>query len=422
MSHPDYARTARHITPESMRDTLMDMVNINSPTGGERGMAEYVVGRLSRAGLDTQLQEVAEGRPNAIGVLRGDGGGLNLLFTGHMDTTWHGDETFLTSEGHKAKAHHRDGWVWGLGANNMKSGLASALAAIEAIAKESVKLKGDVLFGAVVGEIEKAAVEEFKGLWLDSYGAGTRYMVTHGVTADFAILGEPTGLRVCTTNMGAIWAKIAVAGTLSHSARARGGDVINAIEEMHDLHTNLRQWIADYEAGHKYRGEHPNVTISAIRGGMPWRAAANPFECRMYLDIRVVPGTAVEDVRRSLRKLLKDFAADRKTPEPTLDFYVTSPPTELSDDSLINRVMRGAHKDVTGEEPGSFFRRTGSDASHMNAYGVPCIIYGPGGRNHPDLKSMDVAGEHCSVDNLVTAAKVYLDTALTICSQAAQRP
>ena len=76
---------------------------------------------------------------------------------------------------------------------------------------------------------------------------------------------------------------------------------------------------------------------------------------------------------------------------------------------------------MTGEEPGSFFRRTGSDASHMNAYGVPCIIYGPGGRNHPDLKSMDVAGEHCSVENLVMAAKVYLDTALTIPTQAAQR-
>ena len=269
MSHPDFARTARHITPELMRDTLIDMVNISSPTGGERGMAEYIVGRLSRAGLDTQLQEVAEGRPNAIGVLRGDGGGLNLLFTGHMDTTWHGDETFLTSEGHKAKAHHRDGWVWGLGANNMKSGLASALAAIEAIAKEGVKLKGDLILGAVVGEIEKAAVEEFKGLWLDSYGAGTRYMVTHGVTADFAILGEPTGLRVCTANMGAIWAKIATAGTLSHSARARSGDVINAIEEMHDLHTEF----AAMDRGLRSRPRIPRRASERHHIGYPRRHA-----------------------------------------------------------------------------------------------------------------------------------------------------
>ena len=256
-----------------------------------------------------------------------------------MDTTWHGDDR-PTSEGHKAKAHYRDGWVWGLGANNMKSGLASALAAIEAIAKEGVKLKGDVLFGAVVGEIEKAAVEEFKGLWLTAT-APERATWRPTVSPPILPFWASRPVYACDHQYGRIWAKIAVAGTLSHSARARSGDVINAIEEMHDLHTNLRQWIADDEAGHKYRGEHPNVTISAIRGGMPWRAAANPFECRIYLAICVVPGTAVEDARRSLRKLLRDFAAGRKAPKPTLDFYVTSPPTELSDDSSINRVMRG---------------------------------------------------------------------------------
>ena len=50
-------------------------------------MAEYIVNRLARAGLQIQLQEVDPGRPNAIGVLRGQGDELNLLLTGHMDTT-----------------------------------------------------------------------------------------------------------------------------------------------------------------------------------------------------------------------------------------------------------------------------------------------------------------------------------------------
>ena len=127
MLHADYKRAAEFITPDRLRNTLMDMVNLNSPTGGEKGMAEYIVNRLARAGLQIQLQEVDPGRPNAIGVLRGQGDGLNLLLTGHMDTTWHGDELFLTAEGHKAKAIYRDGWIWGLGANNMKSGLAAAL-------------------------------------------------------------------------------------------------------------------------------------------------------------------------------------------------------------------------------------------------------------------------------------------------------
>lgn len=421
MRHPDFERAARHITPEAVRDTLMDMVNINSPTGSERGMADYIVDRLSKAGLRAHLQEVSDGRPNAIGVLSGKGDGLSLLITGHMDTTWHGDEPFLRAEGHKPKAVYRDGWIWGLGANNMKSGLASALVAVEAIAKEGITLKGDLLYGGVVGEIEKAAIEEFKGEWLNAYGAGTRYMITHGVTADHAILCEPTGLRVCTVNMGAIWAKITIAGTLSHAARSRSPGVVNAIEEMHDLHASLRKWIDDYEAGHVYLGEHPNVTISAVRGGMPWRLSANAFECRVYLDIRLIPGTMVEEVRRSLRQVLRTFASGRNAPEPTLDFYVTDPATVLPEDALVAGLLRNAHKLVTGQEPTNFIRRAGSDAIHMNSYGVPCVVYGPGGRIHPEAKSMDASGDHAHVDNLVTAAKVYLDVALSICNQAPMR-
>jgi acetylornithine deacetylase/succinyl-diaminopimelate desuccinylase-like protein len=419
MSQQYFERAARHVTPEAVRDTLMDMVNINSPTGGERGMAEYIVDRLRRAGVYSYLQEISDGRPNAIGVLHGEGGGLNLLLTGHMDTTWHGDEPFLTAEGHKPKAIYRDGWVWGLGANNMKSGLASALVAVEAIAREGIKLKGDLLFGGVVGEIEKASIEEFQGEWLNAYGAGTRYMITHGVTADYAILCEPTALRVCTVNMGAIWAKISTSGTLSHAGRTNDPPVVNAIDEMHHLYARLRGWIERYSAQYSYKGEHPNVTVSAIRGGMPWRASANAFECRLYIDIRLVPGTTVEDVRRSLWQMLREFARERDKPAPMLEFYVTDPATVLPDDSPIVGLLRDAHKRVTDQEAGTFIRRAGSDAVHMNSYGVPCIVYGPGGRTHPQAKSLDASGDHASVDNLVAAAKVYLNSALTICSRSA---
>jgi acetylornithine deacetylase/succinyl-diaminopimelate desuccinylase-like protein len=419
LHHPDFERAVQNITPSAVRDTLMDMVNISSPTGNERGMAEYIVGRLRKAGIYAYWQDVADGRPNAIGVLHGEGDGLSLLITGHMDTSWAGDEPFLTAEGHKPKAIFRDGWIWGLGANNMKSGLASALVAMEAIARAGIKLKGDLLLGCVVGEIEKAAVEEFKGEWLNAYGAGTRYMITHGITADYAILCEPTALRVCTINMGVIWAKVSVLGTHSHAGRTNNPGVINAIDEMHDLHTEIRAWITAYSARHSYRGEHPNVTISAIRGGIPWRLSANPFECRLYLDIRLVPGTSIEDVRRGLWQVLRSFAQSRGTPMPTLDFFVSDPPTELAGDSPIVEVLRTAHRNVTNREAETFIRRAGSDAVHMNSYGIPCIVYGPGGRTHPEAKSHDASGEHSSVENLVTAAKVYLEAALTLCNRSA---
>src|SRR6185295_16784495 len=157
MSHPHYARAARHITAEAVTSTLMEMVNIASPTGREGALAQYIVERLKRAGFNAYLQEVTPNRPNAVGVRPGRGDGYNLLFTGNMDTSYDGDEPYLEGEGFKAKAVLRDGWIWGLGANNMKSGLASALVAVEAIGREGIELRGDILYGGVVGETEKAA-------------------------------------------------------------------------------------------------------------------------------------------------------------------------------------------------------------------------------------------------------------------------
>ena len=52
---------------------------------------------------------VDEGRPNAVGHRRGRGDGLNLLFTGHMDTSYSGDEEHLAGDGFKPKALDRDG-------------------------------------------------------------------------------------------------------------------------------------------------------------------------------------------------------------------------------------------------------------------------------------------------------------------------
>jgi acetylornithine deacetylase/succinyl-diaminopimelate desuccinylase-like protein len=422
MSHPDYARAARHITADAVTKTLMDMVDIPSPTGRESALAQYIVARLAKAGFDANLQDVSEGRPNAVGVRPGTGDGLNLLFTGHMDTSYDGDEDFLQGEGFKAKAVLRDGWIWGLGANNMKSGLASALVAVEAIAREGIALKGDILYGGVVGETEKAAVDEFRGPGVSGYGVGTRHLVLHGITGDYSILCEPTGLKVCTANMGALWVKITVGGTVSHAALSRDPSVVNAIREMHALQAALERWIADYERTHVYMGEHPNVTIAAIRGGMPWRLARNPFECSVYLDIRTVPGQTADGVKRSLRRVLRDFAATRKQPEPKLELFVNDPPTVIGEGEPVTEAVRAAHRRVTGGDAPLIIRRPGADSTHLNRYDVPCICYGPGGRSHPDAKGlMHAVGEHVPVENLLIAAKVYLDIALDICSRDAAR-
>lgn len=421
MSHPDFANAVGHITADGIRDLLVDLVDIASPTGHEVGVAHYLVERMKRSRLATNLQYVDDNRPNAIGLLRGKGDGLNLLFTGHMDTSYSGDEEHLHGDGFRPKGLFKDGWVWGLGANNMKSGLASALIAIEAIVKAGIRLDGDISFGGVVGEIEKTAIEEFQGIEYSGYGIGSRHLVTHGVTADCAVLAEPTGLRVARANMGVIWLRITVEGTVQHSANSHRPGIVNAIAVMHELQSDIAQWAADYSARNSFLGENANVTIAAIRGGAPWRLSRNPHDCSLYLDIRTVPGQKPDQIKRDLRRVLRAFAARKGIAEPELHLYVTDPPLLLDENEPIVQAASDAQEQVTGSRPAPIIRRPGADAVHLTNYGVPCLAFGPGGRLHPDTRGapMHAFGEHVLIDDCVTAAKIYLALALDICSRKA---
>jgi acetylornithine deacetylase len=419
MLHPGFHKAAAYLTSDNVRSLLMNLVDIGSPTGSEIGVAQYLTARMRRIGMDTDLPLVDAGRPNAIGHRRGRGDGLNLLLTGHMDTSYSGAEEHLAGEGFQPKAVYRDGWVWGLGANNMKSGLAAALSAIEAIAAAGIELPGDISFAGVVGEIEKTAVEEFQGIEYSGYGIGTRHVVTHGITADFALLAEPTGLNIAIANMGVVWLRITVRGTVAHSALANRPTVVNAIAVMRDLQSDIAQWAREYEAQHEYMGEHANVTIAAIRGGAPWRLSRNPHDCNLYLDIRTVPGQSIEDIKRDLRRVLRAFAERKGIAEPAMHFYVTDPPLVLDRKLPVVEALGTAQQAVTGQTPTFIIRRPGADAVHLTVYGVPCVIFGPGGRMHPDARGagMHAFGEHVLVEDCVTAAKIYLALALDLCSR-----
>jgi acetylornithine deacetylase len=413
----DRQAAAAYITPEIVRQTILEMIDIRSPTGSEAAMADYVVHRLRGSGIAASLQLVEDNRPNAIGHLPGRGDGLNLLFTGHMDTSYSGDEEHLHGEGFRPKGIFRDGWIWGLGASNMKSGLAGLLVAIEAVAKSGIELNGDVSLGAVVGEIEKAPVEEFQGAEYAGYGIGTKHLVTHGITADYALLAEPTGLRICTANMGCVWARMMVGGTVAHAALNNKPGTVNAINVARLLCDDIDAWAKRFCDENTYLGEHANVTIGAIRGGLPWRLSRNPFDCSVYLDIRTVPGQTAEQVKRELRSLLRDFAGRHRIVEPSLSFLVTDPPLAIDQGLPIVKSIGDAQRAVMGEATTTFLRRPGSDAIHLTRYDVPCVQFGPGGRLHPSARgqSMHAIGDHVLLEDAVLAARIYLETALHLC-------
>jgi acetylornithine deacetylase len=82
---------------------------------------------------------------------------------------------------------------------------------------------------------------------------------------------------------------------------------------------------------------------------------------------------------------------------------------------VVTAVAR-AHKATTGSKakvgtlvPQVFF---GTDASHILAAGIPTAIYGPG-----RVSDINSANESMAVEDMVTAAKVYLAAALDICGK-----
>ena len=188
------AKLIDRILAEVKEDELVamccDVINIPSPTGEELQMALYMQDALRRLGLNVTWQEVEEGRANVVGRWIGSGGGRNLMFNGHMDTSNTGREDFLTGIGYKPNAVVKNGMIYGLGIYNMKGALVCYTHAVQALQRAGVKLKGDVIIAAVAGEIEKTQWGEFSGKEYRGYGCGTHYLVNHGIVPDMCILGE----------------------------------------------------------------------------------------------------------------------------------------------------------------------------------------------------------------------------------------
>jgi acetylornithine deacetylase len=217
--------------------------------------------------------------------------------------------------------------------------------------------------------------------------------------------------------MGCVWARLTVGGTVAHSALTNKPGTVNAIKVARQLCDDIDAWAKAFQEKNAYLGEHANVTVAGIRGGLPWRLSRNAFECSVYLDIRTVPGQTAEQVKRELRALAQQFAQRHGVDEPALALLVTDPPLEIGHDLPIVKAVEAAQRAVMGEPTTTFLRRPGSDAIHLSRYDVPCIQLGPGGRLHPSAKgqSMHAIGDHVLLDDCVAAARIYLETALNLC-------
>ncbi|MBI2370709.1 MAG: M20/M25/M40 family metallo-hydrolase [Deltaproteobacteria bacterium] len=403
-----------------LTQTLKDLVNIPSPTGEEKAIGQYLGEQLDRLGLRVTFQEVEAERLNVIGEWKGTGGGPTLFFGAHFDTSTTGKERHL-GKGHRAHAVEEDGWIYGLGVSNMKNAFAGYLMAVEMLQKAGVALKGDLIVAGVVGEIEKAPVEQYEGREYRGGGSGTLYMMHHGLTADLAIVGEPTGLRLQPGNTGYIFAKITTLGVPQHTYSKHLG--VDAIEKMLPVMQAIKAWEPRYQQKYRHPFMKPLIGVGAIDGGYPFKPSICPAPfCNLYLHITTIPGTKPMAVRRDLEELLDGLRRRDPGLRAEVEFYLYRDGYEVPRESPVVRSVEAAHRQVTGRavifpEPERY--AVSADCSIMHDYGVPAITYGAGGINPEGAYGMyyQDKGECLGIEHLVTATKVYALAALDLCSR-----
>lgn len=384
-----------------------DLADIVTITGEEQPVAEYLGREFERLGMEVEYQEVEEGRLNVIGTLRGSGGGPALMFNGHMDHFDNPEPTRVTEDR-----------VYGRGLVNMKCAFPCYVTAVDMLRKAGAELKGDIIVSGVVGEIEKAQVNRFRGKSYRGAGVGARYLMDHGVTADMCIIGEPTGLRMQIGNAGLVWAEVTVEGPAK-----------TFVMKAFEVARAIQAWEADYQKQFPHPFMLPTVQIGAIDGGNPFKPGTNPVT-KIYVIVKTLPQVPTMKIQRELEKVCAAAAAREKDITARVKLYLSTDGYEIPRDDYVVKAMGAAHREVNGSdmefsEPVRY--GITSDGSRIHQYGVSVITYGAGFGTHlvdPDEQETGAEWDRPSgtrrgvgVNNMVRCSSVYALAALDICSK-----
>ena len=264
----------------------------------------------------------------------------------------------------------KDGWIYGRGAGDMKSGTIAALYAIEAVRAAGLALQGRLHFQSVIEE--------------ESTGDGALSTLQRGYRADCCLLPEPTAQHFSGVCLGVIWFRLKVRGEPAHVAQASDGS--NAIKAAYRLIQALEVLEADWNRraeGDAHYGQHHhplNFNPGIIHGG-EW-ASSVPAWCDVDCRIAILPGWDVASHQAEISACVAKAAA--------LDPFLANNPPQVvwsgflshgyvlvnGDDALA--VMRSAHEAVSGKPLAMTAMTALNDARfYSRHYGIPAFCYGP---------------------------------------------
>ena len=392
--------------------------------GGEGETSKFIARYYEALGCDVDVFAIEPGRENAVGVLRGSGGGRSLIFNGHVDVVPPGDPANWTS-GDPFSGRVDDDRIWGRGSTDMKGGILAQAFAAQAIRNAGLRLQGDLILEAVVGE------EVMDHL------CGTTAVIDRGYRADAAVVSEPssppTPLAVVPISPGLWWFSVTVRGKASHASHARP-DVPRGRRRRGGRRQRHRQGHPDLPGHPPARGHvGPDQDAPAVRTGAlhdpprrrhrrPERRARAVRHLRVH-DLRVLrlvppgggPGRRAAPRSRPTSPPRRSSIPGSPSTRPSSSGSSTGrPPSSTPRTPSSARVCQAVERATAGtrlEGPATVqgFAAV-EDTSWLNAKGIPAISCGAG-----DLRVAHADDEYVLIDELLAACRTYAATALDWC-------
>ncbi len=403
-------RAAAAVDPAWLAETVRSLVRVPSVTGEEVAAQEIVAGLLAEIGCRVErlspdplafarddpegpgAEMPRETLPIVVGRL-GRPGGRRVLLAGHVDVVPAGD--LATWRRDPWSGEIADGRVHGRGATDMKGGLASILGAVRALGEAGLgrSLGGEVVVLSVPSE--------------EDGGQGMLAAIRAGVTADLAIIAEPSELDIVIAHAGAITFRLTVPGRAAHASLRREG-----VSALDNLLTLVRALEVD-EATRNAAETDPLMTalglpyptiIGLVHGGewastvMDRVVAEGRYGARLGQTWR----EAEADLRRCIAAAAEEDEFLRRHP-PTVEVtggrfssarVPADHPLPVGLAEVIGR--------ITGRRPALLGEPYGADMRLLvNEGGTPTVIFGPGS---PAVAH--TADEYVPLDQVTDCARV----------------
>lgn len=374
---------------EHMVRFLQRLVQTPSHSGHEGDVARLVEAELRAVGVeDVRVDRVG----NVIARL-GDPSGPTLLYDAHMDTVTPsaGEWPYPPYDG-----MIEDGVLYGLGATDMKPGIAAMVYAAKRLIASGIELQGSLVLAFVVQE------EPCEGCAL-------RVLVEQeGVRPDWVLLGEPSGMQIMRGQRGRALFKVTVHGKSAHASSPQLGQ--NAIMAASRLIFGIDLLAADLPAD-PFLGPG-DIAVTHIESRSP-SLNAIPDLCTFYVDRRLTLGETASRAQAQIEAVIEREGIQAgvevvKFTDPSYTGY----PFEvreafhawaLDEDHELLRALATAVREVEQRTPTLGHWTFSTDGVYsMGEANIPTVGFGPGDPRYPHT-----VHEQVPLDDVAQAAQVY---------------